>query len=59
MPSAKNDNWEYRQLSEADRLAMAQRFQAKLALQHFLQWLPAQHEAAELRKPNTARRMYE
>ena len=59
MPSAKNDNWKYRQFSEADWLAMAERFQTKLALRHFLQWLPAQREVAELRKSNTARRKYE
>ncbi len=64
MPSAKarydkNVIWKYRQFSDSDWQAMTERLQTKLALQHFLQWLPAQREVAELGKSNTARRKYE
>ena len=59
MPSAKNVIWKYRQFSDSDWQEMTERLQAKIALRHFLQWLPAQREVAELRKSNTARRKYE
>lgn len=64
MPSAKapydkNVFWKYPQFSDSDWQEMTERLQTKLALQHFLQWLPAQREVTKLLKSNTARCKHE